>query len=188
MFGLSLTDHLRLTFGHVIYSHRAHATTAAQHARWDRWLKTGEVLLMMGTAIAAVALVFTLNPAHAVATAIMASAAALTMIVRIALDFEHTSSTHRSCSARLWHIREQYRAVLSDLQDGVLTVEGARDRRDALMASLHHIYEDAPPSDRETYQSARQSLARLDEAVLSDEEIDQFLPPSLQKAGRSAPT
>ncbi|MGH9172712.1 MAG: SLATT domain-containing protein, partial [Vicinamibacterales bacterium] len=93
------------------------------------------------------------------------------------------SLAHRACSARLWHLREQYRAVLADLKDGALTLEAARDRRDALMATLQRIYEHAPPADREQYQTARQSLASLDEARLSDEEIDRFLPPTLKKAG-----
>ncbi len=181
MFGLSLADHLRLTFGHVIYTHKVHATSAARHARWDRWLKGAEALFLLVTAVAAAAVVFTPHPTVAMVAAGAAVLAIAVLIVRLAADFERTALAHRACSARLWHLREQYRAVLADLKDGVLTLEAARDRRDALMATLQRIYEHAPPADREQYQSARQSLAALDEAVLSDEEIDRFLPASLQK-------
>ena len=58
-------------------------------------------------------------------------------------------------------------------------------RRDSLMTTLHHIYGQAPPADQAAYQSARESLGTLDESVLSDEEIDRFLPRSLQKAGNA---
>lgn len=185
MFGLSLADHLRLTFGHVIYSHKLHAASAERHARWDRWLKAAEALLLLSTAVVSAALVVNPNPNLAIAAAIAAALGMAVLIVRLACDFERSSLAHRVCSTRLWHVREQYRAVLADLKDGALTIEAARDRRDALMASVQRIYEHAPPADREQYQTARQSLAALDEARLSDEEIDRFLPASLHKTENS---
>jgi len=182
MFGLSLVDHLRLTFGHVIYSHKAHTEAADKYARWDRSLKTAEALLMVVTAVSAVALTLTLNPALAVLSATAAVTALIIVMVHLALDLERSASAHRVCSARLWHLREQYRAMLADLNDGALTPEAARERRDGLMASLHRIYENAPPADRQAYQNARRALGSADELALSDEEIDRFLPASLQRA------
>jgi hypothetical protein len=182
MFGLSLVDHLRLTFGHVIYSHKAHAQAADRYARSDRWLKAAEVILMLATAVSAVALIYTTNPAHAVTSAITAIAAVVALMVRLALDFDRMASTHRACSSHLWHMREQYRALLADLNDGALSPEAARARRDQLMAALHGIYQHAPPADREEYENARRALGTTDETVLSDEEIDRFLPASLKKA------
>jgi len=185
VFGLALVDHLRLTFGHVIYSHKAHTLTAERHARWDRWLQAGEALLMLATAINAVALAFTLNPMHAWSAAATAALAMCALIIRLTTTLERSSRTHHACGAHLWHVREQYRALLSDLRDGALTPEAARERRDGLMASLHRIYEDAPLPERARYQSARAALGPVKEAALSDEEIDQFLPDSLQKAAHS---
>jgi conflict system pore-forming effector with SLATT domain len=185
MFPLSLVDHLRLTFGHVIYSHKAHARAAERQARLDRSLKAGEVLLLLATAICAVSLLFTLHVGWAIAAAAGALAAAVLLVVRLALDLERSSSVHRACSADLWRVREQYRALLADLNDGVLTADAVRQRRDALMTTLHDIYEQAPPADQAAYQSARESLGTLDETVLSDEEIDRFLPRSLQKTGNA---
>jgi len=185
VFALSLVDHLRLTFGHVIYSHKAHTLAAQRHARWDRWLKAGEALLMLTTAVNAVALAFTLNPVHAWSAAVTALLAMGVLIVRLTTTLDRSSRTHHMCGAHLWHVREQYRALLSDLRDGILTPEAARQRRDDLMAALHRIYEDAPLPERARYQSAREELGPIKEAALSDEEIDQFLPASLQKAGNS---
>jgi hypothetical protein len=181
VFGLSLVDHLRLTFGHVIFSHRAHAE-ASQHAvRWDRWLRLAEAALVLATAIACVSLAFNLSPPLAIVAATCATCALLVLGLRLTLGLERTASIHRDCSTRLWYLREQYRALLADLNDGVLTAESARERRDALMASLHQIYQDAPAADRQAYQTARQTLGVADDAALSEEEIDRFLPVSLQK-------
>jgi len=183
MFPLSLVDHLRLTFGHVIYSHKAHALAAEHQAKLDRWLKAAEVLFLLVTALCAVSLAFTLHPGWAFAATAAALAGVVTLVVRLVRDLERSASVHRACSASLWHVREKYRALLADLNDGVLTADTVRERRDALMTTLHEIYEQVPPADQAAYQNARASLGTLDEAVLSDEEIDRFLPRSLQKAG-----
>jgi hypothetical protein len=181
MFGLTLVDHLRLTFGHVIYAHRAHSELALRHARWNRWLQAAEAILIFAAATAAIALAATGQVPYGVVAAAAASTAAIVLVLRLAFDFERTAHAHRASGARLWHIREQYRAVLSDLKDDMLTVEAARERRDTLMAALHAIYEDAPPADRAVYEAARNALPGADDTDLSDEEVDRFLPGSLQK-------
>jgi hypothetical protein len=185
MFTLSLVDHLRLTFGHVIHAHRAHAQLAARHAAWNRWSQALEAVLVLGTAAAAAALLATAVPAYAVVAAATGAAAAVVLILRLVLDFDRRVSTHRACSARLWYLREQYRALLADLRDGHLTIDGARERRDLLMSRLQAVYEDAPPADTAMYAAARRSVTGADEGALSDEEIDRFLPVSLQKDAAS---
>lgn len=186
MFALTLMDHLRLTFGHVIYSHRAHSELADRHTRWHNRLKASGALLMLATAVLSGAVVVTLQPAYAIAAAGCASLAVGAELVQLGFSFDRSAGAHRACSARLWQIREQYRALLADLSDGAITVEAARERRDELMATLHRIYENAPPADRSVYQAARQAQAVTDDSALTDQEIDRFLPDSLHKVGRSA--
>jgi hypothetical protein len=186
MFQLTLVDHLRLTFGHVIYAHRAHAQLALRHSRWHRGLQGAEALTVGTAAAAAIGLMQTSQPGYAATTMVAATGALVILILRLVFDFERTAATHRSCSAHLWHVREQYRALLADLQDGSITLEIARDRRDALMRQLHDLYEHAPPIDRSAYEAARAALPTQHEGALTDEEVDRFLPQSLKKSGQSA--
>jgi hypothetical protein len=186
MFGLTLVDHLRLTFGHVIYAHRTHAQLALRHSRWHRGLIALEALLMLGAALASVTLVTTGEARYAVVAAVTASLAVLVLVARLMYDFEGGANVHRVAAARLWHIREQYRALLADLKDGSLTLDGARDRRDELMQTLQELYETAPPAERGAYEAARKAAAGPHEAALTDEEVDRFLPMSLQKDKQSA--
>ena len=188
MFGLSLVDHLRLTFGHVIYTHRAHANLAWRHARWNRWLLGAEAILMLAAALASVAMVSTGQAAFAVIAAVAASLAMCAVILRLVFDFDASAVAHRVCSARLWHIREQYRALLADLKDEYLTIDRARERRDELAGMLRAVYEDVPPADRAAYEAARRALPVEDENPVTDEEIDRFLPLALQKGGKPTPS
>jgi SMODS and SLOG-associating 2TM effector domain family 4 len=184
MFELTLVDHLRLTFGHVVYRHRAHTRLAHARARWNRWMRAAEALLMAGSALAGVAALYGQGRGAHIASVAMASLAAAILLIDLAFDFGRSALAHGSCATRLWQIREQYRALLSDLSDGVLDLEAARRRRDALMAELHGIYENAPPTDPQAYQAAARAIGAAEEAVLADEEIDLFLPKSLQKSGK----
>lgn len=183
---LTLLDHLRLTFGQVVYRHKAHSQIAHSYARRSRWLRAAEASLMVGVALATCGAAFGGGRAYAVVGAVLAGFALLALLVDLAFDLDPSAQAHATCATRLWLIRERYRALLSDLADGAIDVEAARRGRDVLMSELHAIYESAPPVDPEAYQSAARTVAALDEAALSDDEIDLFLPKSLQKAGKSA--
>lgn len=186
MFSLTLRDHLRLTFGQVIHRHRVHTQAAHSFARWDRWLRGSEALLISGVAGAALGAAYGRGYVYSVVAAALAGAALIILIIRLTFNFEASAQVHGACSARLWHIREQYRSLLTDLHDGLLDAEQARQRRDGLMDELRALYENVPPPALNVYQAARRSLATAEDSDLTDEEIDLFLPKSLHKSGKSA--
>ena len=62
MFELTLIDHLRLTFGHVVYRHKTHSQLAHERARRSRWLKAIEAALMAGVVGTATAAAFGKGP------------------------------------------------------------------------------------------------------------------------------
>ena len=179
MFGLTFIDHLRLTFGHVIYSHRAHAQLAARYTRWSRWLQGSEALLLLTTVVSSLAVLTTGAVFYAGLSAVAAGVALCIVLLRLIVDFERRGEAHRACSAQLWPIREHYRALLADLRDGNVTLDQARQRRDVLLRTLQRVYENAPPADRAAYEAARREIPADHDLVLSDEEVDRFLPASL---------
>jgi hypothetical protein len=186
MFELTLLDHLRMTFGHIVYRHKAHAQIAYSRARWSRGLRAAEALLISGVVFAALGGAFGRGPAYEIGSAVLAALALATLLLHLTFDFDGSAQAHASCATRLWQIREQYRALLSDLTDGAIELDTGRRRRDALMSELHGIYENAPPADHQAYQTAAQAILTAGEIALPDEEIDRFLPKSLQKTGKSA--
>jgi hypothetical protein len=189
MFELSLVDHLRLTFAHVMHRHRTHARLAQSYAKWSRWLRAAEAVLMMGVGATAIAAVSSGGRfPYVVASAALAAVALLTLLIHLTFNFDGTSAIHAVCAARLWHIRERYQALLSDLTDGAIDVETARARRDALMTDLHAIYEHGGASEHHAYQEAGRAFTELGQTPVSDEEIDRFLPKALQRhAAKSTP-
>jgi hypothetical protein len=186
MFELTLIDHLRLTFGHVVYRHKTHSQLAHQRARRSRWLKAIEAALMAGVAGTATAAAFGKGPIYTTLAAVLASAAVAALLVDLTLDFGRSAQMHAWCANRLWLIREEYRALLADLADGALDIEAARHRRDALMHELHAIYASVPPADAPAYQAAARAIGTVDEAALSDEEVEMFIRKSSKEGSSEA--
>lgn len=179
MFDLSLVDTLRLGFGQVVHHHKAHAHAASSFARWSRFFRVSETLLMMSVVLTALSAAFGKGHAYAIAAAVCASVALLAFLIHVTFDFEAAARAHHISSTKLWHIREQYRALLSDVTDGAVEPEFARARRNLLMEQLTVIYETAPPLTRRVFKASQPSKDTAEEVALEDREIDRFLPKSL---------
>lgn len=186
MFQVTLLDHIRLSFGGVVHSYRAHSEFAERLTRRLWQMRIAELLLLGGALAAAVVAAVRGELRYIVLAAVLSGSALALFTVYVAVNLEARIYAHRWCASRLWLIREKYRGLLSEVRDGVLDVDALRQRRDALLNELHAIDEHAPLLDRPVYQSARQSLSAAGEAVLSDEEIDRFLPQSLRKTSSAA--
>ena len=185
MFQLSLIDHIRLSFGAVATSYRAHARTAARlSARASQTRLAVMILLALATGSSLIALS---GVRYAqIAAAAIAGVALLSFAIAISLDFESRAYAHRACAAQLWLLCEKYRALLAEVHDGLIDVPAVTRRRDELMREVQVIYEHALPADRDAYQIAREALG-AGESAPSDQEIDRLLPASLrQPAGASS--
>jgi hypothetical protein len=181
MFDLSLMDHLRLTFGYVVYRQKAHADLARTRARWSRVSKGAQAVLMLTVAITSVAVAAASRSPLATVAAVCGALGLGVLLVQVILDDDAVTQAHSVCAARLWDIREQYRAVLADLADGAIDSATARQRRDVLIAELHDVLRHAPPAGARSYDATAS-----EEGALTDEQIDLFLPKSLHKVERPA--
>ena len=181
MFQITLLDHLRMSFGGVVHAYRSHADFAVRLNRRAWAMRIGELLLLGGTLAATVTAVVRSDPRYAVLAAVLAGVGLLLFTLYVAINLESRIYAHRWCASRLWLVREKYRALLAEMRDGTLTLDEVRERRDRLIDELHAITEHAPLVDRPTYLSARQALSAAGETVLTDDEIDAFLPQSLRK-------
>src|SRR5262245_27200421 len=105
MFQLSLVDHIRLSFGHVVNSYRAHSRAAGRLAARAWRLR---LVLVVVTAASAVAALLALNGDRRIqlAAAGLAALAFALYSISAALDLESRAYAHRACAARLWGLCE----------------------------------------------------------------------------------
>lgn len=154
MVNISLPEHLRITFTHIAREQQDHARSAERLARRASYVRNTVVALLGGTAISTLVVYLgSPEPAALVAMA-FAGLALLVYVASLALIFEPRIAAHRWSAARLWLFRERHRALLSDLTEGAISLEGARERRDTLMQELHAVYEQAPLVNQRRSESA----------------------------------
>lgn len=186
MFQVTLLDHIRLSFGGVVHSYKAHSELARRLTARLWQLRAAELALLAGALAAGITGIIQTDVRYVIASAVLCGFALALFTFYVAVNLESRIFAHRWCACRLWLVREKYRALLSEMRDGSINIETVRDRRDQLLQELHSITEHAPLVDRPAYQSARDALAAPSESALTDEEIDRFLPPSLRKVEPAA--
>ena len=101
MFELTLIDHLRLTFGHVVYRHKTHSQLAHERARRSRWLKAIEAALMAGVVGTATAAAFGKGPIYTTLAAVLAAIAVAALLVDLTLDFGRSARCMRGVRTAL---------------------------------------------------------------------------------------
>jgi conflict system pore-forming effector with SLATT domain len=184
MFQLSLVDHIRLSFGSVATSYRAHSRAAERLTARARQSRVFMVVLLAAATGASLFTLFGTRPAQYVAISTSALAL-LAYTVVLSLDFEPRAAAHRACAARLWLLSERYRSLLAEVHDGLIDLPTVTRRRDELMHEVQVIYEHALPTDRESYRIAREALG-AGESVPSDQDIDRLLPTSMRQHAPTA--
>jgi hypothetical protein len=180
MFQLSVVDHVRLNFGHVVQNYTVHAEAAS---RLGAVAAKARMLVLTLFALATASSITNLvvpSRSMQIATAAAVGVAFVGYALYVALGLETRVYAHRSCAHRLWMMCERYRSLLAEAQDGLLDRESVLRRRDVLLEALHSVYEQAFPADQQAFESLRQLPQGDGKAGLTDAEIDQFLPESLR--------
>jgi hypothetical protein len=186
VFQLSLVDHIRLSFGSVAASYRAHARAAERLSGRTRQSRVVLItLLSLATGASVVAL--SGQRSSLIAAAALSITSLVGMAIVQALDFEARAFAHRACAAQLWLLCEKYRALLADVHDGLIDLPETTARRDHLMREVQNVYEHALPADREAYRIAGEALG-AGAGAPSDQDIDRLLPASLRQTAGVSPT
>jgi hypothetical protein len=187
MFQLSLVDHIRLSFGGVVGAYQGHTAAAVRLARWD-WYLNIITLALVGLAAAASLIALRHGGAFQMVTAVATTLAFAASAVHIAFDPAPRIYAHRAHAARLWVLCEKYRALLTEVHDELLDVATITGRRDVLLQEFGALFEQSAPADRHTFEIAQKALSGAQLGGYSDQELDQFLPAALRRAGSPAPS
>lgn len=178
-----LLAQVRESFGRVVYSHKTHEKQADICFNKHRWQQAALIALTAissGTFLAAVVGLL----ANPVLTSLATSSIAL-LVTWISLGaktfrFAEESDAHRRIASRLWDVRENYIALITDLMSGEASNAQARARRDELQEATRDAYSDAPRTSAKAYTRAQDGLKHNEELTFTSREIDLFLPEALR--------
>jgi len=176
MFSLNVIEHLRLDFGLVVQNYTAHARAAERLAAIA--LKAKMAILGL-FALATFSIVLSLfRPAreYQIAAAIIATVAFVAYVTTLAYGVDGRVSSHRLIAHRLWLLCERYRALLTEIQDGLVDAAAILQRRETLGEQVHAIYEQGFPVDQQAFETMRQLPFEGGGEAMTDAKIDQLVP------------
>jgi hypothetical protein len=169
MFGLSIVDHLRLNLTRTGENYAVHACAADRLASRTSRVRIGVLVLSLLAAAAAVTSLLVVGRVYQVAAVVAACLASAAYAIYVACGFEGRVYAHRLCAHRLWLVCERHRALLAEVQDGLLDRATILQRRDELVLELHHAYDQTFPLDQRAYEEARQAVDSAEHSHLDDE-------------------
>src|ERR1700730_6483500 len=124
MFCVSVVDHVRLNFGHVVRNYTVHARAAERMAALALQLRM-TVLALFSLATGAMVLnLLRTGRGYQIAAAVLAGLALAGFTVYVAIGVESRVYSHRLFAQRLWVMCERYRSLLAEIQDGLIDEAG----------------------------------------------------------------
>jgi hypothetical protein len=194
MFSLSIVDHVRLNLTRTGENYTVHARAAERLAGLTSRIRISVLALILVAAAASVVSLIELGQSYRIVTVIAASLALAAYAVYVAYGFEGRVYAHRVCAHKLWLVCERHRALLAEIQDGLLDRASILQRRDELVLETHNAYDQTFPLDQRAYEAARQSADSKEGSDLNDaHEADPLVASSTRshhdgrETNRSAP-
>ena len=155
MFSLTVADHVRLDSEHLGRNYTVHARAAERFTKIALSFRLVLVsLLAVATASGVFALLYQARGVQMIAT-VATMLALIVSAASLALGVEARVTAHRAFAHRLWIVCERYRALLAEMNDGLVDRGSLLQRRDALIQDLHAIYESGFTFDQRAYEASR---------------------------------
>jgi hypothetical protein len=176
MFCLNVIEQLRLNFGLVVQNYTAHARAAERLAAMALKAKLAILGLLVLATFSIVLSLFRPAPEYQIAAAVIVGAALALHVATLAYGVEGRVYSHRLVAHRLWLMCERYRALLSEIQDGLVDNAAILQRGEALGEQVHAIYEQGFPLDQQAYESMRQLPLESGGDAITDAQLERLLP------------
>lgn len=175
----ALEDQLRECYGRVIYSHKTHEKMADIYSDRLSKFKNSQIALNALTSSGAVGVVVFDDFYLKILTAFLAFVSLFVSSYLKSFDLGGLAQVHRDAAAKLWHIRESYLSLITDMRRN--SISEIVEKRDTLQEVLATVYAGVPQTNSVAYKKARSGLKNNEEFTFDPKEIDWFLPVSLRK-------
>jgi hypothetical protein len=155
MFSLTVIDHLRLDTEHAAQNYTVHAREAERLASYGLAARIATATLL-GLALAAnvASLLYPIR-AYQIAAIAAAALALIVYAVHSVYGIEARVTAHRAFAHRLWLLAERFRALVSEIDDGLVDPDVQLHRRDELIRDLHAIYGQGFGVDQRGFEGTR---------------------------------
>lgn len=171
----ALLAEVKETFGRVAYTHKTHEKEAEAQTRTVRHIKLANLTIIGVTAASALI-------APLVGSVLAAWIAVLSALVglvfaafQLSFDPAGSATSHRLAAKAYLQLRNDYRALIADVDANDLTAERLRSRRDELGRRMTALEQSAAQTSPHAYEAAREALRGTEELTFSNDEYRHLL-------------
>jgi len=178
-----IESQIRECYGRVVYSHKTHEKCADILDKKLKLIKFWQIVLSAVITGGLIVTILDKTKIASVLTGLVSTGLLVLNAYTKNYNLGELVQVHTDAAVKLWAIRESYLSVLTDIKIHDVDMVQIRHKRDQLQNELVDVYKIAPRTNFKAYTEAQKALKESEEMTFSDEEIDNFLPEPLKKAG-----
>ena len=176
-----IQSQVRDCYGRVVYSHKTHEKCADILLKRLGRIKLSQIVLSAITTAGFLSAIFGEEEIGTMIGVVASTALLGLNTYTKKSELGELAQKHRRAAVDLWHIREKYLSLITDLRAGQESLDNIKARRDTLLEELYGVYSGAQNTTPQAYKKARKALQKYEEMTFSEDEIDQLLPSDLRR-------
>mgnify|MGYP000867202773 CR=1 FL=1 len=180
---------VRQSYAQTVFTHQVQEAAAARVANYAKRFKYFEIALPVIVIALLTAQTFQLdNMIFVYISSGVAVVEFALLLIQLNYNFSDQSGSHKLSALRYMGLRDEYRALISDIMNAALDQKMIIRCRDELQSKYQQISDMSPVTLAKDYNSAQLGLLgkqnKGEQYTWSDKEIDRFLPEELRIAGK----
>jgi hypothetical protein len=176
-----LEGQLRECYGRVVYSHKTHELCSDILLGKLSSIKLWQIVLSAVTTCGFITVFFGYGTVG-ISVGVLASTVLLILNTYTKdYDLGELAQKHKQAAIEIWHIREKYLSLITDLAMAERPLAEITQERDTLLGDLNSVYSGAPSTNHKAYRKAQKALQKDDDMTFTATEIDAFLPDELKR-------
>ena len=176
-----LEDAVRDMYARTVWSHKIQEKQADIYKTRYSWMETASILCASLTAVGILSTIFTGQLWIKIASAILSFATAFIVAYFKSFDLDALTKTHKEVANKLLILRNEITYLLTAIKLKEKPIAELEDKYHELMDKANEVYRVAPITTDKAVKLAKEALQVKGDNTFSTEEIDSYLPVSLQK-------
>ena len=178
-----LEDTVRDTFARAVWSHKIQEKQADIYQSQYKVIQTVSIICASMTSVGILSTIFADQLWIKILSAVLSFVTVFITAYFKAFDLSTLTKAHKESANKLLTARNELTALIMVIRLKEKSVSELEDRYNELLAKLNEIYGDAPQTTDKAVALAKEALQVSEDNTFSVEEIDSYLPKTLQKGG-----
>lgn len=175
---------VRHTFASVVWSHKIQEKQADIYSSQFKKMETAKIISASLTSVGIVSLIFTDEILIKIMAALISFVTVFISAFFKSFDLQTMVTAHKSTANKLLSIRHDMQVLLLKTKLRKDDENSLINEYEIIMKKLDEVYSCAPNSTDKAVEKARVALNITQDSSFSDDEIDSYLPKSLQLGGK----